>query len=152
MEAVLSLRRFDWSRLEPLRWWPTSLCKPALECDILMSPSQIRRQARHWRDRATPPRWRRREWQRGEKRAHYRAALAHRGLAPSAFIPFVVEATGRLGEAATTFVEQVVTYPDIQATDAAGTVRFGMARLQTLIARGNAIAIKAFARGARAIG
>ena len=88
----------------------------------------------------------------GEKRAHYRAALAHRGLAPSAFIPFVVEATGRLGEAATTFVEQVVTYPDIQATDAAGTVRFGMARLQTLIARGNAIAIKAFARGARAIG
>ena len=64
----------------------------------------------------------------------------------------MVEATGRLGEAATTFVEQVVTYPDIQATDAAGTVRFGMARLQTLIARGNAIAIKAFARGARAIG
>ena len=88
----------------------------------------------------------------GEKRAHYRAALVHRGLAPSAFIPFVVEATGRLGEAATTFVEQAVTYPDIQATDAAGTVRFGMARLQTLIARGNGIAIKAFARGARAIG
>ena len=87
-----------------------------------------------------------------EKRAHYRAALAHRGLADTAFIPFVVEATGRLGSAAETFLDQVITYPDLQAEDAIGTVRFSIARLQTLIARGNAIAIGAFSRGARVVG
>ena len=44
-----------------------------------------------------------------EKRAHYRAALAHRGLADTTFIPFVVEATGRLRSAAETFLDQVIT-------------------------------------------
>ena len=86
-----------------------------------------------------------------EKRAHCRAALAHKGLADTAFISFVMEATGRLGGAAETFLDQVITFPDIQTEDAIGTVRFSVARLQTLIAKGNAIAIGAFSRGASII-
>ena len=45
-----------------------------------------------------------------EKRALYRAALVHRGLGDTAFLSFVVEATGRLGNAAGAFLDQVLTY------------------------------------------
>ena len=45
-----------------------------------------------------------------EKRAHNRAALAHRGLADTAYISFVVEATGRLGSVAEAFLDQVMAY------------------------------------------
>ena len=66
-----------------------------------------------------------------EKRARYRAVLTLRGQADTAFIPFMVEATGWLGSAA---------------------VRFSAARLQTLIATSNAIATGAFSRGIRVVG
>ena len=77
-----------------------------------------------------------------EKLAHDRAALVHRvWRTPPLFLSWE-RGRGLPGSG-----------PDLPSVeDAIGTVRFSEARLQTLIARGNAIAIGAFSRGARVIG
>lgn len=80
------------------------------------------------------------------KRTAYAASLAARNLAPETFVPFAVETTGRLGPAATCFVEsleQLLTAPPQDSF--ADVIAFHLARIRIAVQRGNARAFSAFA-------
>jgi len=80
------------------------------------------------------------------KRTAYAASLAARNLAPETLIPFAVETTGRLGPAATSFIEsleQLLTAPPQDSF--ADNIAFHLARIRIMVQRGNARAFSAFA-------
>ncbi len=84
------------------------------------------------------------------KRRSYIGTLASLQLHPDALVPFVLEATGRLGKAATTFVEQLETAVEVRAeVSARATIKFMLANMRCSLHRGNAICIRFHRENAR---
>lgn len=81
-----------------------------------------------------------------KKRADYAPTLPVLNLGPSALVPFVVEATGRLGKDALEFLDALLTAPGRNAhCNVSNTTRFMMGRITAAIIRGNSLALAATA-------
>lgn len=72
------------------------------------------------------------------KRLSYASSLATRGLAPESLVPFVIEATGRFGTAAQSFLDALPTMvPADRAAAAQEVISFYSARLRIITHKGN---------------
>jgi hypothetical protein len=81
--------------------------------------------------------------QEERKRERYRAALAAQNLREDALVPFVLEATGRCGPAATAFLESLATRPGVRReVDIRGSIRYFRAHMAGHILAANAKAQK----------
>lgn len=77
------------------------------------------------------------------KRLAYAPSLAARNLAPETLVPFAVEATGRLGDAATSFLAALPEmHPTGPPDSFADCVAFHLARIRVIVLRGNARAFR----------
>jgi hypothetical protein len=84
------------------------------------------------------------------KRREYAGTLASLQLQPDAMIPFVLEATGRLGKSASTFLEQLETSVEVRAeVSARSTIKFMLAHIRCCLHRGNAICVRFHREDAR---
>ncbi len=76
------------------------------------------------------------------KRVQYRHTLDTLGLREDVLVPFVVEATGRLGPAAQAFLDRLDALPGRRGqVDMASTVRFMVRSIVTCVLRGNALSM-----------
>lgn len=74
-----------------------------------------------------------------QKRQEYAPLLHDRDLAPSSFIPFIVEATGRIGPAGKRFLSDISLYPGIRAgTNLKTLISYYRKRIHGHILNGNA--------------
>ena len=88
-----------------------------------------------------------------KKRRAYVATLQALQLQQDALVPFVLEATGRLGQAATSFLERVEADPHVrQEVDGKASIKFLIALLRCSLHRGNAMAVEFHRRQSRLIG
>ena len=88
-----------------------------------------------------------------KKRRTYEATIQTLQLQQDALVPFVLEATGRLGQAATSFLERVQADPHIrQEVDGKASIKFLIALLRCSLLRGNAMAVDFHRRQSRLIG
>ena len=84
------------------------------------------------------------------KRREYAGTLASLQLQPDAMIPFVLEATGRLGKSASTFLEQLERSVEVRAeVSARSTIKFMLAHIRCCLHRGNAICVRFHREDAR---
>jgi hypothetical protein len=80
------------------------------------------------------------------KRVAYASSLAARQLAPDTLVPFAIEATGRLGTAAESFLASLSLLDPTGAREGfAEILDFHKARLRVITLRGNARAFSAYA-------
>jgi hypothetical protein len=76
------------------------------------------------------------------KRAEYADTLTALHLHPDALVPFVVEASGQLGRAATDFLDALQHHPHLRPdVDTLETLRFMRLEITHRVLRGNAIAL-----------
>ena len=86
------------------------------------------------------------------KAARYRDTLTSLGLDDTALVPFVVEATGRLGVAATSFLDSLALRPGIRAeVNMAATLRATTTEIQHRILIGNSVSTSRARAEARVI-
>jgi len=76
------------------------------------------------------------------KRAQYQHTLRTLGLRDDVFVPFVIEATGRLGPSALAFLDHVTTLPGLRGhVDVAQTLKFLVGAITASIHRGNSLSM-----------
>ena len=87
-----------------------------------------------------------------KKRADYAPTLPVLNLDPSALVPFVVEATGRLGKGALDFLDALLTAPGRNPhCNVSNTTRFMIGRITAAIIRGNSLALAATAENLQTV-
>ena len=76
------------------------------------------------------------------KRTQYQHTLRSLGLRDDVFVPFVVEATGRLGPSALAFLDHVTTLPGVRGhVDVAQTLKFLVGAITASVHRGNSLSM-----------
>jgi len=87
------------------------------------------------------------------KRRQYELTLQALNLQPSALVPFVVEATGRFGDAAMEFLDLIELDPQCRQDIAIGsTVKFLISHLRLCLHRGNAMCLRLLRSESRVYG